>query len=140
MPPPKSTKPSDSAAVDVYMAALRHPMTALAQEVRAAILAAHPLVGEEIKWNAPAFFFTGAMDHFKPSEYRRHLVVFNFHRKNTLRLVVMHGDRAPNDTGLLQGDSPDGRRVATFCSVDDFRAQQTALQSVVEALFAPLVE
>jgi hypothetical protein len=99
----KSTKPSDSMSVDAYMAALKHPLAALASEVRKTILATHRSIGEEIKWNAPAFFYTGAMKPFNPKEYRRHLVVFNFFRKDALRLVFWHGDRAEEATGFLEG-------------------------------------
>ncbi|MBK7783115.1 MAG: hypothetical protein IPJ57_01270 [Gemmatimonadetes bacterium] len=66
--------------------------------MRRAILAADARIGEEIKWNAPAFFYTGPMAPFDPKEYRRHLVVFNFYRQDGLRLVFWHGDRAKDRT------------------------------------------
>src|SRR5438309_9664587 len=88
----KKTKPSDSAAVDAYMLALTHPLRELTAAVRRTILAAEPCIGEEIKWNAPAFFYTGEMEPFDPKEFRRHLIVFNFHRKACPRLALLHGD------------------------------------------------
>lgn len=79
---PATVKPSNPAAVDEYMRTLSHPLAELVAELRRTILAADRRIGEAIKWNAPAFFFTGPMAPFKPKEYRRHLVVFNFYRKD----------------------------------------------------------
>ena len=130
---PDTTKPSDSAAVDDYMRTLDHPLADLAAEVRRTILAADKGIGEEIKWNAPAFFFTGAMAPFDPKEYRRHLVVFNFYRKNCLRLVFWHGDRANDTSGFLTGTYADGRRLAELLSSDDLKAHKKTLVAALKA-------
>ncbi len=128
-----TTKASDTAAVEAYMRKLRHPLADLAALLRTTILAADPRIGEEIKWNAPAFFFTGPMDPFDPKEYRRHLVVFNFYRKDCIRLVFWHGDRAPDPSGLLEGDYADGRRLAAFSSVAQLKSGKKALTCVLKA-------
>ena len=127
-----TTKPSDPAAVDAYMRKLTHPLADLAAELRTTILAADPTIGEEIKWNAPAFFFTGPMEPFNPKEYRRHLVVLNFYRKNCLRLVFWHGDRAKDKSGFLEGDYADGRRLAMLSSVEQLRDRKKALVAVLK--------
>ena len=127
-----TTKPSDSDAVDRYMAALEHPLAGLVQKVRRIILATDPRIGEEIKWNAPAFFYTGAMRPFNPKEYRRHLVVFNLYRKDCLRLVFWHGDRAHDTTEFLQGTYADGRRLATLSSESELRSRKKALQAALK--------
>jgi len=129
----KTTKASDPAAVDAYMRALKHPLAKLAAAVRGAILAADPRIGEEIKWNAPAFFFTGPMEPFNPKEYRRHLIVFNFYRKDSLRLVFWHGDRANDTSAFLEGTYPDGRRLAHLSSVDELETRKKALVKVLKA-------
>ena len=129
----KNAKPSDSAAVDAYMQALAHPLAKLAAEVRRTILAADPSVGEEIKWNAPAFFYTGAMVPFDPKEYRRHLIVFNFYRKDCLRLVFWHGDRANDKSGFLAGTYSDGRRVAELLSMEELRSRKKTLVAVLQS-------
>ena len=130
---PDTTKPSDTAAVDDYMQALKHPLAELAAEVRRTILAADKTIGEEIKWNAPAFFFTGAMAPFDPKEYRRHLVVFNFYRKTSLRLVFWHGDRASDTSGFLTGTYPDGRRLAELKSAADLKTHKKTLVAALKA-------
>jgi hypothetical protein len=128
-----NTKPSDSSAVDAYMQALTHPLAELAAEVRRTILAADPSIGEEVKWNAPAFFYTGAMEPFDPKEYRRHLIVFNFYRKDCIRLVFWRGDRANDKSGLLEGTYADGRRIATLSSIKELRSRQTTLVAVIRS-------
>jgi hypothetical protein len=129
----KKTKPPDSAAVDAYMLALTHPLPELTAEVRRTILAADARIGEEIKWNAPAFFYTGAMEPFDPKEYRRHLIVFNFYRKDCLRLVFWHGDRANDKSGFLEGTYADGRRIAKLSSIGELRARKKTLVAVLRS-------
>jgi len=132
------TKPSDPAAVDAFMSTLRHPLADLAAALRRTILAADKRIGEEIKWNAPAFFYTGEMPAFDAREYRRHLVVFNFYRKDCIRLVFWHGDRAGDTSGLLEGDYQDGRRLAHFCGTKDLAAAKKALVGALRAQLAHL--
>ena len=127
------TKPSDTTAVDAYMQKLKHPLADLAASVRTTILAADKTIGEEIKWNAPAFFYTGPMKPFYPKEYRRHLVVFNFHRKDCIRLVFWHGDRAKDESGFLEGEYADGRRLATLSTPAELRSRKKALVAALKA-------
>jgi hypothetical protein len=126
------TKESDSEAVDAYMQKLKHPLADLAAALRTAILAADKRVGEEIKWNAPAFFYTGPMEPFDPKEYRRHLVVFNFFRKDCIRLVFWHGDRANDKSGFLEGEYPDSRRLALVSSLEQLKERKKALVAALK--------
>jgi hypothetical protein len=129
----KTTKASNPEAVDAFLKRQKHPLAELAKALRKAILGAAPGIGEEVKWNAPAFFFSGPMKPLNPKEYRRHLVVFNFYRKDCIRLVFWHGDRANDETGLLSGDYSDGRRLATFSSLEELRSRKKALVAVLKA-------
>jgi hypothetical protein len=129
----KETKPSDPAAVDAYMKKLKHPLSKLAESLRQSILAADASIGEEIKWNAPAFFYTGPMAPFDPKEYRRHLVVFNFFKKDCIRLVFWRGDRANDKSGLLEGDYADGRRLAHFSNTKELTSRKKALAGALKA-------
>jgi len=79
------------------------------------------------------FSTTGAMEPFDPKEYRRHLVVFNFYRKDCLRLVFWRGDLANDKSGLLEGDYDDGRRLAHFSSLDDLSTGKKALVSALKS-------
>lgn len=137
MKAPKKTalekKASETEAVDAFLGALKHPLVPLAQSLRRAILAADKSIGEEIKWNAPAFFYTGALPPFDAKEYKRHLVVFNFFRKDCIRLVFWRGDVAGDESGLLEGDYKDGRRLAHFSTVKDLTTRKKALVGVLKA-------
>lgn len=106
-----STKPSEPEKVDAFMAKLKHPLADVVAVLRQIILSADPDIGEEIKWNAPAFFFRGELHAFDPKEYKRHIVVFNFHKQDCIRLVFPNGARVKDKSGLLEGDYADGRRL-----------------------------
>src|SRR5271169_5241745 len=64
-----SVKPSEPDKVDAYMQKLKHPLVEVVEALRRIILSTDREVGEEIKWNAPTFFYTGAMKPFNPKEY-----------------------------------------------------------------------
>lgn len=129
--PEAATKPSDPAAVDAYLQRLKHPQAALVALLRRAVLAVDPAIGEEIKWNAPAFFYTGPMAG--AGKYDRFLVVLNLYRRDCVRLVFWHGDRAGDRTGFLTGDYPDGRRLAVIMDAADLQARTVVLRKTLKA-------
>ncbi len=126
-----TTKASQSDKVNEYMRQLDHPLKEVVEALRQVILQADPAVGEEVKWNAPSFFYTGEMPPFDAKEYRRHLVVTNLYRKNEIRLVFWGGGKVNDTSGFLSGDYADGRRLATFRDIDAVRSKRSALQHVV---------
>ena len=132
------TRPSESASVDAYMEGLAHPLKDVVAALRKILLKADRSVGEEVKWNAPAFFYTGEMKAFNPKTYERHLVVFNLFQKDCIRLVFWHGDRVRDTSGFLQGDYKDGRRLAMFRSLKDVEAGKRKLQQAVRKQLAAL--
>jgi hypothetical protein len=128
----KETKPSAPSQVNTYMKALKHPLSNVVRALREIILATDPAIGEEIKWNAPAFFFTGEMAPSDPKLYRRYLVIFNLFRKDCIRLVFWRGARVKRTFGLLEGAYADGRRLAAFSSMEDVKSKSTALRKIVK--------
>lgn len=126
-----SVQPSKPNEVDSYMRKLKHPLADVVEALRRVILNAHGEIGEEIKWNAPSFFYTGPMRQFNPKEYKRHIVVFNLHLKHCVRLVFPSGARIGDTSGLLEGDYADGRRLAFFSNMADVKSKEIALQRVV---------
>lgn len=124
-------KPSAPAEVNQYMKALKHPLAEVVEALRQIILKANSDVGEEIKWNAPSFFFTGEMEPSDPKLYKRYLVVFNLFRKDCIRLVFWGGAKVKDPTGLLEGRYADGRRLAMFHSMVDVKSKGNALRNVV---------
>ena len=128
----KSTKPSEPDKVDDYLKKLKHPLVDVVRALRRIILNTDNEIGEEIKWNAPTFFYAGEMGPFNPKEYKRYLVVLNLYKKDCIRLVFPSGAKVNDKTGLLEGDYSDGRRLAMFYGLKDVKAKEKALQKIIK--------
>lgn len=131
---PDQAPSSEPDKVDEYMHALVHPLKVEVAALRTIILSADKKnIGEHIKWNHPSFFYTGAMQPFKPKEYKRYLIVFNLHSKEGGVLLVFPSGAKINDTsGLLTGDYADGRRLARFYNMDQVNASKKSLTKVIK--------
>src|ERR1044071_1791741 len=137
--PAALTKPSEPEKVDAYLQGLKHPLANVVEGLRKIILSTDREIGEEVKWNAPTFFYSGEMKPFDPKECKRYLVVFNLYRKDCIRLVFPSGARVKDKSGLLEGDYQDGRRLALFSSVGDVKSKKTSLQSVIRRWLETLI-
>jgi len=126
-----NTKASEPKKVDAYMSRLKHPLAKVVEDLRQIILSTDEEIGEEIKWNAPTFFYAGKMKPTNPKEYRRYIVVFNLFKQDCIRLVFPSGAKVKDASGLLQGDYADGRRLAMFYSSKDVRSKAKALRAVI---------
>ena len=129
-----TTKASEPEVVDAYLKKLKHPRKDVAEALRKIILKTDKEIGEEIKWNAPSFFYTGKMKPFDPKEYKRNIVNFNFFKKDCLRIIFLRGALVKDASGLLEGDYADGRRLAIFSDLKDLKKKEKAVQSVVKQL------
>ena len=127
-----NTKPSEPDKVDAYMKRLKHPLSDVVETLRQIILKTDPTIGEEIKWNAPTFFYAGPIRPFNPKEYKRYLVVFNLFKQDCIRLVFWGGAKVNDTSGFLEGDYVDGRRLATFSSLQDVKSRKKALQNALK--------
>jgi len=126
-----NTKASEPAKVDAYMSRLKHPLAKVVEDLRQIILSTDEEIGEEIKWNAPTFFYAGKMKPTNPKEYRRYIVVFNLFKQDCIRLVFPSGAKVKDASGLLEGDYADGRRLAMFYSSKDVKSKAKALRAVI---------
>jgi hypothetical protein len=126
-----TTKASEREKVDAYMGRLKHPLAKVVEELRQIILSSDKEIGEEIKWNAPTFFYAGKMKATNPKEYRRYIVVFNLLKKDCIRLVFPSGAKVKDASGLLEGDYADGRRLAMFYSSKNVESKEKALRAVI---------
>jgi len=127
-----TTKPSAPAVVDAFLLQLKHPMIDVVKGLRKVILSADKEIGEEIKWNAPTFFYTGKMKPSDPKKYERYLVVFNFSKKDSIRLVFPSGAPLNDTSGLLEGDYTDGRRLAAFQSMADVKKWEKTMLALIK--------
>lgn len=130
----QSVQASKSEDVDQFLKQIDHPLAELMNETRQLVLKVDRSIGEEIYWNAPSFFYTGKMKPFKPKEYKRSIVVFNFYRKDALRLIFLRGANVDDPSSLLEGDYKDGRRLITLRSVEELKQKKAAIQKIIKAI------
>ncbi|MBI3259496.1 MAG: DUF1801 domain-containing protein [Ignavibacteriae bacterium] len=128
----KKTKLTNEEQVTDYLLNLEHPLKPLVEFLREVILTSDNKIEEQIKWNSPSFYYSGEMQPFDPKEYKRDIVVFNLHKKDVVLLVFPTGSKINDQTGLLEGKYPDGRRIATFSSMDDAIDRKDDLQAVLK--------
>jgi len=127
-----TSKPSEPDKVDAYMKKLKHPLANVVEALRKVILSTDKQIGEEVKWNAPTFFYAGEMKPSDPKEYKRYIVVFNLYQKDCIRLVFPSGAKIGDKTGLLEGDYKDGRRLAFFHDMKEVKSKQAAMQRAIK--------
>lgn len=115
--------------VSGYIEKLDEPTKEIVEALRQIVLSTDPEIAEEIKWNAPSFYYTGDMKPFDPKEYRRHIIVMNLHKR--ILLVFPSGAKIDNTSGLLTGDYKDGRRLVEVKTLDDVKSITPALQAAI---------
>ena len=126
------TKPSEPDKVHAYMQKLKHPMSEVVATLRKIILSTDDQIGEEIKWNAPTFFYAGEMAPSDPKKYKRYIIVFNLYQKDCIRLIFPSGATIKDNSGFLQGDYADGRRLAFFHNLGEVKSQTKPLQQAIK--------
>jgi uncharacterized protein YdhG (YjbR/CyaY superfamily) len=122
--------PNNSKLVTEFIQKLDPPFAKVIETIRQIILNTHKEIGERIKWNHPSFYYTGEMKPFSPKEYKREMVVFNLHKSRIL-LVLPNGAKVNDNSGLLEGDYKDGRRLITFKDIEDVKSKEKALQKIL---------
>ncbi len=125
-------KLSEPEKVDLYLKNCKHPLVQVIKTLRKIILETDSDIGEEIKWNAPTFFYSGDMEPSDPKKYKRYIVVFNLFKRDCIRLVFPSGAKVKDKSGLLEGDYADGRRLAMFCDLNDVKSKGKNLQKIIK--------
>jgi hypothetical protein len=125
-----TTKLSDKEQVTELIRKLDPAFGKIIEAIRQIILSTDKEIGERIKWNNPSFYYTGEMKPFDPKEYKREIVVFNLY-KGRIMLVFPSGVKVKDESGLLEGDYKDGRRITTLKDMKDVRSKEKALQNVI---------
>ena len=123
-------KLSNTELVSAYIEKLEEPTKEIVETLRQIILRTDPEIAEEIKWNAPSFYYAGDMKPFDPKEYRRHIIVMNLHKR--ILMVFPSGAKIDNTSGLLTGDYKDGRRLIEIKAMDDVKSIAPALQVAIK--------
>jgi hypothetical protein len=131
-------KPTNQEQVTAYIQNLEPAFGAIVETIRQTILSTDPEIGEELKWNAPTFFYGGEMAPSNPKEYKKYIIVTNF-LKGRILLVFPSGAKINDTSGFLEGDYKDGRRIVYFKSLDDVKSKAEILQNVIK-IWLSLVE
>ncbi len=127
----KAPKLSSEEHVTQLIQKLEPAITGIVQRIREIVLGTDKEIAEQVKWNSPAFYYSGEMKPFDPKEYKRDIVVLNLHKGHIL-LVFPTGAIIPDDTGLLEGNYTDGRRIVTIENMKDLKAKEKQLQKVIK--------
>jgi uncharacterized protein YdhG (YjbR/CyaY superfamily) len=133
---PKSVKRTDEEQVSDHIQKLDPELGKVIEVIRQIILSTDEEIGEHIKWNNPAFYYTGAMKPFDPKEYKREIAVMNLH-KERIMLVFPSGAKVNDTSGFLEGDyraanRKDGRRTVVFKDLEDVENKKETLQAVLK--------
>ena len=125
----KPQKLTGSEAVSAYIARLDETVGPIVEKLRQIILSTDPEIAEEIKWNAPSFYYTGPMKPFNPKEYKQYIIVMNLHKR--ILMVFLSGAKINNDNNLLTGDYADGRRLVTVTDLADVIQKEQLLRNAI---------
>ncbi|HEY1871936.1 MAG TPA: DUF1801 domain-containing protein [Chitinophagaceae bacterium] len=127
----KSIKLTDNELVTAHIKKLDKSISGTIETLRQIILSTDKVIGERIKWNNPSFYYTGEMKPFDPKEFKREMMVFNLF-KNRIMLVFPSGAKVKDESGLLEGDYKDGRRIIVFKDLKDVKSKEKTLKTVIK--------
>ncbi len=94
------------------------------------ILSVSPEFAAHIKWNSPAFYYTGPLKTENPKTYPRDVLVMNL-RAGRILCVLPTGSRVQVNVELLEGNYSDGRRMILFKDLNDIRLKAEALKRLL---------
>lgn len=125
----KATPAASTAAVDVFMAKLKHPLKAEIEAARGLILDVSPAISEEIKWNAPGFRTTESFATVNLRATDRLEFIFHLGAKVRKDLPAL---KVPDPAGLMKWLAKD-RALVTVGAGQELGANQAALRKIVRA-------
>lgn len=130
MAAPKQTPKTQSIAE--HLSALQHPLKPMVLALNDIILAADATIAGQVKWNSPAYCYTGEMADADPKTYPRDIVVINLYKPDSVLLVFPTGARIADASGLLQGKFSDGRKTVLFHTSEDVQQRSGDLTQVLK--------
>lgn len=121
----------DREQVSNYIESLPEAIRPAVEYLRKVILSIDDVIAEHIKWNSPAFYYSGKMKEFDPKEYKRDILVMNL-RKEKIMCVLPTGMNIKTNTEILEGNYTDGRRIVTFSDLDDIKLKEQNLRDTLQ--------
>lgn len=125
------TKLTESGQVTQHIRKLPESIQPAIEYLRQVVLSIDDEIAEQIKWNSPAFYYSGKMKEFNPKEYKRDILVMNL-RKDKIMCVLPTGMSIKNNTEILEGNYTDGRRIINFNSLDDIKHKEKKLKETIK--------
>ncbi len=122
-------KVATAATVEEYMQGCTHPLRNVVEVLRTLIKDTDKEIGEQIKWNSPAFYYTGEMKPFDPKEYKRDIAIVNLNRQEYVLVVFPSGNHIPVSPVLQDENLKNGRKLVKITALDDDKKH--ALQALV---------
>ncbi len=121
---------SESAGVEIWLAACRHPLHEVIQALRTTLTSLSPQVGQAIKWNAPSFHTS---EHFATLHLRDPAAI----------QVILHRGARPRK-GQVRIDDPHGlldwrgteRAILRFASVEEAERKRADFEAIVRQWMA----
>lgn len=127
-------KRNDSEQVTEHILKLPESIKPAIEYLRRLTLSIDREISEHIKWNSPAFYFSGEMKAFDPKEYKRDILVLNL-RNNKIMCVLPTGMNIKNNIEILEGNYTDGRRMIYFKDLDDIKLKEQKLINTIKEWF-----
>ncbi len=111
---------NNTAGVNAFMLQLTHPLKAEIEAVRA-IIKANPKITEQVKWNAPGFF------------YVEDLATIHVKAQQHVHLIFHHPAIVKIKSAFLEGDYKD-RRMMYFENMKEVKARKRELTRIIKEL------
>lgn len=124
-------KLTNSEQVTEHIGKLSETIRPAVKYLRQVILSIDTQIAEHIKWNSPAFYFSGEMKPFDPKEYKRDILVMNLHNDKII-CVLPTGMNIVKNTEILEGKYTDGRRIINFKNLVDIQAKEQQLRKAIK--------
>jgi hypothetical protein len=122
---------SDSEKVTALIKKLKPSLAEAVGILRTIILDVDKEIADHVKWNSPAFYYSGEMKPFNPKEYKRDIAVMNLN-KGYILLILPTGANIKDSTGLLEGDYKDGRRMITLKDAADVKSKEKQIRKIIK--------
>ncbi len=126
-----ASKLTNKELVSKHIAKLPKHIQPAVEYLRRVMLSIDKNVAEHIKWNSPAFYYSGEMKEFDSKEYKRDILVMNL-RKDRIMCVLPTGMSIKRNTTILEGSYEDGRRMIYFESLEDIKLKEQQLKDTIK--------
>jgi hypothetical protein len=124
-------KNTDSDQLTAHLQKLPLTLQPAIDYLRKIILSVDSEISEHIKWNSPAFYYSGAMKDFDPKTYKRDLIVLNL-RNEKIMCVLPTGMNIKNNIEIFEGAYADGRRIINFKDLADIKSKEEKLIALIK--------